>query len=58
MFPIRTVTYAGVVWLAAEASLVSAVVFIVMWIRTRQVLGVDTAVTVRPDLHILRRTAG
>ena len=50
--------YGGVVWLAAEASLVSAVVFVVMWIRTRQVLGVDTALTLKPDLHVLRRTAG
>ena len=48
----------GVVWLAAEASIVSSVVFVVMWWRTRQVLGVDTAVTFKPDLHVLRRTAG
>lgn len=48
----------GVVWLAAEASIVSSIVFVLMWVRARQVLGVSTLVTARPDLHVLRRTAG
>jgi O-antigen/teichoic acid export membrane protein len=49
--------YGGVVWLAAEASLVSSFVFIAMWVRARQVLGVSTHVTLKPDLHVLRRTS-
>lgn len=48
----------GAVGLAAEASLVSSFVFIAMWVRTRQVLGVSTHVTLHPDLHVLRHTAG
>jgi hypothetical protein len=48
----------GVVALAVVASSVSALVFVVMWSRTRRILGVRTHVTVRPELAILRRTAG
>jgi O-antigen/teichoic acid export membrane protein len=48
--------WGGAAWLAAEASLVSSFVFIFMWVRTRQVLGVSTHVTVRPDLQVLRQT--
>lgn len=48
----------GVMGLAVVASLVSAMVFVVMWSRTRRVLGVRTHVTLRPDLRLLRRTAG
>jgi O-antigen/teichoic acid export membrane protein len=48
----------GVVAVAAVASAVSATVFVTMWFRTRRVLGIRTHVTLRPDLRILRRTAG
>jgi O-antigen/teichoic acid export membrane protein len=48
----------GVVALAVVASGISALVFVAMWFRTRQVLGVMTHVTMRPDLRMLRRTAG
>jgi O-antigen/teichoic acid export membrane protein len=48
----------GVVALAVVASLVSSLVFVAMWARTRSELGIATHVTLRPDLHVLRRTAG
>lgn len=48
----------GVEALAVVASAISALVFVAMWFRTRQVLGVMTHVTLRPDLRLLRRTAG
>ena len=50
--------WGGVVGLAVAASLVSSLVFVAMWARTRRELGVSTHVTLRPDLHLLRRTAG
>jgi hypothetical protein len=31
---------------------------VVMWMRTRRQTGVSTHVTLRPDLRLLRRTAG
>lgn len=50
--------YGGVTGLAVSAALLSALVFVVMWVQTRRVIGVRTHVTLRPDLGILRRTAG
>ena len=48
----------GVLGLSMSAAVLSAAVFVVLWVRARQRLGVSTHVTVRPDLHLLRRTAG
>jgi O-antigen/teichoic acid export membrane protein len=48
----------GVVALAASAALISACVFVAMWVRTRREVGVNTHVTFRPDIRLLRRTAG
>lgn len=50
--------YGGVIALAATAAAVSALIFVMMWIRTRRALGVSTHVTLRPDLGLLRRTPG
>lgn len=55
---VPAVLLGGVVGLAIEASVVSSLVFVAMWFRTRRALGVMTHVTLRPDLRILRRTAG
>jgi O-antigen/teichoic acid export membrane protein len=50
--------WGGAIGLAAEASLVSCFVFIAMWVRTKQVLGLNTAVTLQPEPHVLRQTSG
>lgn len=50
--------YAGVTGLAASAALISAGVFVAMWVQTRRYTGVSTHVTLRPSLRLLRRTAG
>jgi O-antigen/teichoic acid export membrane protein len=44
--------------LAASACLVSSGMFLFMWRRTRRELGVNTAVTVSPDLSVLRHPSG
>jgi O-antigen/teichoic acid export membrane protein len=48
----------GVVALAVTSTVTSTLVFVVMWMRTRRQTGVSTHVTLRPDLRLLRRTAG
>ena len=47
-------TLLGLDALAVSAALVSSGMFLVMWRRTRQELGVNTAVTGRPDLSVLK----
>lgn len=44
--------------LAVSATVVSAGMFVVMWSRARRILGVNTGVTTRPDLSIVRGPAG
>ena len=44
--------------LAASACLVSSGMFLFMWRRTKRELGVNTAVTGRPDLSILKHQTG
>lgn len=46
--------FLGLDALAASAALVSSGMFLVMWRRTKGELGVNTAVTGRPDLSILK----
>lgn len=48
----------GLVGLSGSALLVSSIVFTVMWWRSRRALGIATHVTLRPELSLLRRTAG
>lgn len=48
----------GLTGLTLSALLVSVLVFTVMWWRTRRAVGLDTRLTFRPDLRLLRRTAG
>lgn len=51
-------TFLGLNALAVSAALVSSGMFVVMWRRTRRELGVNTAVTGRPDLSILKHPTG
>lgn len=48
----------GLLGLAISALLVSTIVPTVMWWRSRRALGIATHVTLRPELSLLRRTAG
>lgn len=50
--------YAGVLGLAVSTAAVSVLVFVTMWVATKRVTGVATHVTLRPDLRLLRKTAG
>lgn len=48
----------GLLGLTISALLVSTIVPTVMWWRSRRALGIATHVTLRPELSLLRRTAG
>lgn len=48
----------GVLGLAAAKAFCSAVVFAALWSRSRSLTGISTHATLRPDLGLLRRTAG
>lgn len=48
----------GLLGLAVSALAVSTVVFTMMWWSARRATGVDTRVTLRPELGLLRRTPG
>ncbi|WP_299057095.1 lipopolysaccharide biosynthesis protein [uncultured Nocardioides sp.] len=48
----------GLLGLTISALLVSSIVPTVMWWRSRRALGIATHVTLRPELSLLRRTAG
>jgi hypothetical protein len=37
---------------------VSVLIFISMWLRTRKTVGFFTHATIRPELGLLRRTTG
>lgn len=43
--------------LALSAALLSAGMYVVMWLRTRRLLGVNTAATAHPDLSVVRSPA-
>lgn len=48
----------GLVGLTLSAMAVSIFVFTTMWLRTRREVGLFTHPTLRPELRLLRRTAG
>jgi O-antigen/teichoic acid export membrane protein len=48
----------GLIGLTLSAMTVSIFVFTAMWLRTRREVGIFTHATLRPELQLLRRTAG
>jgi O-antigen/teichoic acid export membrane protein len=50
--------WAGLAGLTCSALVVSVLIFISMWLRTRKTVGFFTHATIRPELGLLRRTTG
>lgn len=48
----------GVTALAVSAAVISVAMYVTMWVRTRQELHVNTALTARPNLALVREPAG
>ncbi len=48
----------GAVGLGASAALVTTLLYLTLWLLTRQRMGLSTHLTLRPNLRLMRQTAG